>query len=147
MSLENKSDPIISLFSFWVIYSIQVSSILTIRLKKSASFSYRAHIERDVCEHLDIWGFIPQNFFSCSNRREVYNGRVHIVNMKYLVPQIFILAQFDDLTKSYHEMHQHFRGHTQKLAFPIGVHHQRKIYRFLKFAIQFIMKNIDRQRY
>lgn len=64
-------------------------------------------------QHLDNWGSVLQEFFSCLNRCELYDGHVP---MKYLlVPQIFVLPQFNGSTKSYHELRQRW-----KLAFSIG---------------------------
>lgn len=59
--------------------------------------------------------------------------------MKYLlVHQIFVLAQFDRLIKSYNEPRQHFRG--QKLAFPNGINLQMKNLSLLKIAIKFFIR-------
>lgn len=52
-------------------------------------------------QHLDIWGSVWQKFVSHPNRPELYNGRVY---MKYLVYQIYVSDQFDDLRKSCREM-------------------------------------------
>lgn len=42
--------------------------------------------------------------------------------MKYLGPQVCVLAEFDGLTKSYRELHLYLRIYTQTLAFSIGLH-------------------------
>lgn len=58
-------------------------------------------------QYLDISGFILQKFLSRPNRRELYDGRIHI---KYSVPQIYVSAQFDSLIKSCHELIRYFQG-------------------------------------